>query len=42
VCYREENKSKQIEIPSLLRPYETRNLLFSGMINTPYYFVLYN
>ena len=23
-----------------LRPYETRNLTFSGMIDTPYYFVL--
>ena len=25
-----------------LRPYETRNLTFSGMIDTPYYFVLYD
>ena len=26
----------------LVHSHETRNLLFSGMIDTPYFFVLYN
>ena len=32
--------SSKNDLLERLRPYETRNLTFSGMIDTPYFFVL--